>query len=115
MYEVRGARQPRVASGRQGFRRIFANADYTLHVWYDRRDGAITELHLLFGPYRQRRISCVPPGADGREGPANERGHWGRDKLELPAAFDLADFREAITGIDAGVRDAILDCLTQRV
>lgn len=114
MYEVRGARQPSVASERHGFRRIFANADYTLHVWYDRPDGSITELHLLFGPYRQRRISCVPPGPAGRGGPANERGHWGRDKLDLPAAFNLADFREAITEIDPTVREAIMSCLTHR-
>lgn len=108
MYEVRGARQPDVPDGDHGYRRLFANEEFTLHVWYDRPGGTITEFHIFYGTTRERRVSWSRRRARVRDDVVTERGFWGADGLRLPAAFDAQRFRAAAASIDPEVRDAVL-------
>lgn len=108
MYEIAGARQPEIPGPSQGYRRLFANEEYTLHVWYDRRDGRMTEFHIFYGRTRSRRVSWAEREPAVRDGEVTEHGFWGADGLSLPASFDADRFREAIASIDPEVRSAVL-------
>lgn len=108
MYEVPGARQPTRADDDRGHRRLFANEEFTLHVWYDRRGGVTTEFHVFYGPTRERRVSWSRRRASVRDDVVTERGFWGADGLRLPAAFDVERFRAAAASVDPAVRDAVL-------
>ena len=98
LYEIPAARQPEIPSSRQGFRRLFADQEFTVHVWYDRRGGRVTEFHIFYGRTRDHRLSWRER-EELRDGSATEHGFWGRDGLVLPASFDLDQFREAARGI----------------
>ena len=107
MYEIRAARQPEIPTERQGYRRLFADEHFTLHVWYDRKGGSITEFHVYYGMTRDRRLSWSA-GRPTRDGEATEHGFWGRDGLHLPASFDLERFTAAVATIDPQVRAYVL-------
>ena len=111
LYEVPGVRQPSASDGDRVHRRIFANEEFTLHVWYDRSGGRISEFHVFYGTTRERRVSWSRRRARVRDGEVTERGFWGADGLRLPVAFDAERFRAAAASIDPEVRAAVLAAL----
>jgi len=113
MYEIAAARQPDIPSPRQGYRRLFAGEEFTLHVWYDRRGGEITEFHLFYGPTRAGRVSWAAGAMPAHDGRATEHGFWGTDGVVIPGSFNLQRFREASRGIDAQIRSFVLERLAE--
>jgi hypothetical protein len=113
MYEIAGARQPRIPSESQGYRRLFASEDFTLHVWYDREGGEITAFDIFYGPTRNRRLSWNAADNTTRAGTVTEHGFWGRDGVVLPAEFNARLFHEQAEDIDRDVRDFVLERLTR--
>lgn len=110
LYEIPATRQPEIPSSRQGFRRLFADEDFTVHVWYDRQGGRVTEFHIFYGKTRDHRLSWHGDGSL-RDGTATEHGFWGRDGLVLPSSFDLQWFREAARGMPDEVAGLVLEHL----
>jgi hypothetical protein len=107
MLELPSVRQPQKPVPPRAYRRIFANREFTLHVWYDNPSGSITEFHIFSGITRTGRISwSARTGL--RSGSATERGHFRIAGAGLVPGFDLQAFREAVSTIDRDVRDFVL-------
>jgi hypothetical protein len=114
MYEIAGARQPEIPSSRQGYRRLFANEEFTLHVWYARRGGEMTEFHLFYGHRRDRLVSWYGDRDSLCDGWVTERGFRGTDGPSMQRRLDVERFRAAASSIDPAVRDAVLGWLEGR-
>ena len=110
MRELPDPRQPVRPRPPRGFRRIFANHEFTLHVWFDQPAGRITEFHIFAGVLRSARVSWTSRHGL-RTGRATERGHWGADGVRLPLTFDYESFRKAMAHVDPTVRDFVLSRL----